>query len=287
VSDDPRVQGAILEAGEAAVRASLGWFEREAVRVRRGSGDKRWLADLATRDPDAAAAATIRVLPGEGVVAAVFRHRTSRTGDPLLHWHTLVANLTEGPDQRWSALLTPDLHRGVRAAGEVFQAVLRDELSASLGIEWRPGRHVPEIGGLPEGLCEAFSKRSREVEAWLEATGTPDDAAGRQAAVLATRRNKPEVEDQRFDAVWKAEALDLGWGPTPRSASSSPSRRAAPSMSSAGSSRQSTRMRTAARTVTSGSWIPRNGSPRCCAMTSPRPHRRSRCRSSCRLSRRD
>jgi conjugative relaxase-like TrwC/TraI family protein len=212
VSDDPRVQGAIIEAGEAAVRASLGWMEREAVRVRRGSGDRRWLADLATRDPDAAAAAAMRVLPGEGVVAAVFRHRTSRAGDPLLHWHTLVANLTEGPDQRWSALLTPDLHRGVRAAGEVFQAVLRDELSASLGVEWRSGRHVPEIAGVPEGLCEAFSKRSREVEAWLEATGTPDDAAGRQAAVLATRRNKPEVEDQRFDAVWKAEALDLGWG---------------------------------------------------------------------------
>ena len=58
-----------------------------------------------------------------------------------------------------------------------------------------------------------FSKRSQEIEDWLEATGTPDDRAGRQEAVLATRRNKPEVEHERFDTAWKAEALDAGWGP--------------------------------------------------------------------------
>jgi AAA domain len=48
----------------------------------------------------------------------------------------------------------------------------------------------------------------------LEATATPADAAGRQAAVLATRRGKPEREHERFDAAWKAEAIDAGWGPT-------------------------------------------------------------------------
>lgn len=62
-------------------------------------------------------------------------------------------------------------------------------------------------------MCEVFSKRSREIEAWLEATGTPDTPAGRQEAVLATRRNKGEVEHERFDAAWKAEAIAAGWGP--------------------------------------------------------------------------
>ena len=111
VSDDPRVQGAIIEAGETAVREALGWLEREAVHVRRGTGNEAFLTDLAARDPDAAAAARIRTLPGQGVVAATFRHRTSRAGDPLLHWHTLVANLVEGPDGRWSAFVHPDLYR--------------------------------------------------------------------------------------------------------------------------------------------------------------------------------
>ena len=207
MSDDPRVQGAIIEAGEAAVRDALGWLEREAIQVRRGTGNER--VPRPTSPPGTPTPPTrpgSGSLPARGVVAAMFRHRTSRAGDPLLHWHTLVANLVEGPDGRWSAFVHPDLYRAARAAGEVFQTVLRAELTERLGVEWRPGRHVPEIAGVPQALCDRFSKRSREIDAWLEATGTPDDPAGRQAAVLATRRDKPEVEDERFDAAWKAEA---------------------------------------------------------------------------------
>ncbi len=214
VSDDPRVQHAIVDAGETAARATLAWLEREAIHVRRGSGNAALLNDLAARDPEAADAARLRVVPASGVVAAMFRHRTSRAGDPLLHWHTLVANMAEGPDGRWTALHGADLYRAVRAAGEVFQTVLRDELVERLGVQWRPGRHVPEIAGIPQGLLDQFSKRSKEIEDWLASTGTAADAAGRQAAVLATRRNKPEVEHERFDAAWKAEAEAFGWGPT-------------------------------------------------------------------------
>jgi conjugative relaxase-like TrwC/TraI family protein len=82
-------------------------------------------------------------------VAAAFRHRTSRAGDPLLHWHVLVANLARGFDGRWSAIVHPHLYRHPKAAGEVFQAVFRDQLTTSPGVEWRPGRHVPEIAGIP------------------------------------------------------------------------------------------------------------------------------------------
>ena len=213
VSDDPRIQAAIIEAGQNAVADALAWLEREAINVRRGSGDEVYLANLAQKDPEAAAAARIRTVPAHGVVAAAFRHRNSRAGDPLLHWHTLVANLAPGPDGRWTAFVHPDLYRAVRAAGEVFQASLRAELTTTLGIEWRPSRHVPEIAGVPDALCELFSKRSRHINDWLDATGTPDTPAGRQAAVLATRRGKPEVEHERFDTAWKAEAVAAGWGP--------------------------------------------------------------------------
>ena len=34
VSDDPHVQGAVIEAGERAMRAAIGWLEREAIEVR-------------------------------------------------------------------------------------------------------------------------------------------------------------------------------------------------------------------------------------------------------------
>lgn len=208
VSDDPRVQGAVLDAGETALRAAVGWLEREAIRVRRGSHNQAWLA--AHKDEPGAGP---RQLDSSGVIAASFRHRTSRAGDPLLHWHVLVANLVEGTDGRWSAFTHPEMYRHMRAAGHVFQAVLRDELTRALGVEWRPGRHFPEIAGIPQALLDRFSKRTQEIDSWLESTGTPDTAEARQAAVLATRRNKPEVEHERFDAAWKLEADEYGWGP--------------------------------------------------------------------------
>jgi conjugative relaxase-like TrwC/TraI family protein len=210
VSDDPRVQGAILEAGEAAMRAAIGWLEREAVRVQRGSHNLAYLARLSPADR---ASAGPRRLETSGVVAASFRHRTSRAGDPLLHWHVLVANLVEGTDGKWSSLVHPEIYRHATAAGQLFQATMRAELTRTLGLEWRPGRHMPEIAGIPQAVLDAFSKRSAEVDAWLESTGTPATREGRQAAVLATRRNKPEKEHLRFDAEWKAEAEQLGWGP--------------------------------------------------------------------------
>ena len=208
VSDDPRVQGAIIDAGEQAMRAAIGWLEREAIRVQRGSHNQAWLARHAD-DPTVGP----QQLTSSGVVAASFRHRTSRAGDPLLHWHVLVANLVEGADGKWSAFAHPNLYRHARAAGEVFQAVYRDELATSLGVTWRPGKHVPEIAGIPQGLIDIFSKRTGEIEAWLAATGTPDTPEGRQQAALATRRHKAELEGRRFDDGWKDEADLAGWGP--------------------------------------------------------------------------
>lgn len=208
VSDDPRIQAAIIEAGEAATREAIGWLEREVVRVRRGSHNTAWLA--AHEDSTNARA---HQLETSGLVAASFRHRTSRAGDPLLHWHCLVANVAEGTDGKWSAIVHPELFRNAKAAGEIFQATFRAELTASLGVEWVPGRHVHEIAGVPRRIVEMFSKRSDEIEAWLASTGTPDTAAGRQSAVLATRRNKPELEHHRLDDRWKAESIDAGWTP--------------------------------------------------------------------------
>ncbi len=213
VSDDPGVQAAVIEAGEAALAATVGWLEERAVRVQRGSHNRAWLERVRARDPEAADRLGPRIEATSGMVAAVFRHRTSREGDPLLHWHCLVANLAEGGDGRWTALAHPELYRAARAAGERFQTVFRAELTARLGVEWRPGRHVPEIAGIPQGLLDVFSKRRAQIESWLEATGGPRDAAGQERAALATRRGKTEREGERFDAAWKAEALTAGWGP--------------------------------------------------------------------------
>src|SRR5262249_28964184 len=127
VSDDPRVQGAVIDAGEHAMRAAIGWLEEHTIRVRRGNPPPAG-EGAHPNDPDGP-----RELTTPGVVGAAFRHRTSRAGDPLLHWHVLVANLARGSDGRWSAIVHPHLYRQAKAAGEVFQSVFRDQLSISLG----------------------------------------------------------------------------------------------------------------------------------------------------------
>jgi conjugative relaxase-like TrwC/TraI family protein len=63
------------------VAQALGYLERSAAAVRR-------------------AHAGAVVLRADGIVAATFRHRTSRDGDPQLHTHALIANVARGPDGR-------------------------------------------------------------------------------------------------------------------------------------------------------------------------------------------
>lgn len=211
VSDDPRVQGAIIEAGNAAVETAIGWLEREAIRVRRGSNNRPWVQ---AQERAGRTGLGIREEPTEGLVAASFRHRTSRAGDPFLHWHVLAANMTQGVDGKWSAFVHPELYRHARAAGEVFQAAVRNELTMTLGLEWRPGRHVHEVAGVPDSIMQVFSKRRAEIEDFARATGTPTDPAGNQAAALATRRSKSEQESSvGLSERWAAEASSHGWGP--------------------------------------------------------------------------
>jgi conjugative relaxase-like TrwC/TraI family protein len=96
-SDEARRQ--VRAAHDAAVDAALAVLETEACRVRRGRGGTD-------------------VLPGEGFVAAAFRHRTSRSGDPHLHTHVVVANLARSAaDGRWTALDGRQLYVWCRTAG--------------------------------------------------------------------------------------------------------------------------------------------------------------------------
>ncbi|MGD9998747.1 MAG: MobF family relaxase, partial [Ilumatobacteraceae bacterium] len=203
---DPLVQGAVVEAGEAALAETLAWLEREACHVRRGTNNCH------AKVPDVETWGTRR-LPGAGLVAAQFRHRTSRAGDPQLHWHVLVANTTQGPDRRWSALDGTGLYRSKRAAGVMFQAALRRELTERLGVEWTPPlKDSCEIAGVPRKIIRLFSKRRDEIEAELERLGTSGPKAA-EAATLATRKTKGAIDAEDIVTRWQQEAETAGWGP--------------------------------------------------------------------------
>lgn len=173
---DRDVRAAVRQAHDRAVEEAVGYVERSAASVRRGH-------------------AGARVEPADGLVAAAFRHRTSRAGDPQLHTHVLVANLGRGPDGRWSALDGRQVYAHARAASFLYQAVLRSELTRELGVEWLTVRQgIAELAGVPRPVLQAFSRRRAEMEAAMGERGV-SSARAAEAAALATRG--PEARGSR------------------------------------------------------------------------------------------
>jgi conjugative relaxase-like TrwC/TraI family protein len=142
---DESVAGAMVAAHERAVDEALAYLEREACFTRRGHAG----ADR---------------LRGEGFIAAGYRHRLSRAGDPQLHTHVVVGNLTRA-DGRYTALDAHALYEHKSAAGAVYRAVLRAQIRARLSwVVWRPaGRGLFEIDGVPEPVLRHFSQRREEI----------------------------------------------------------------------------------------------------------------------------
>jgi conjugative relaxase-like TrwC/TraI family protein len=191
----PRTARETTTSHEAAVAASVGYLERRAAWVRRERQGERW------------------ALPTEGVLAGAFLHHTSRLADPHVHSHVLVANLAQGADGRWSALDTRSLYAHAAAAGWLYGAHLRAELSSRLGVEFvadAEGR--PVIAEMEPRLSRAFSQRRRQVESQLSAWGATGESAS-WAAALATRPEKDLARSPlELRQWWRERASGMGMG---------------------------------------------------------------------------
>ncbi len=144
---DEETRAAIAAAHRSAWQAALAYLEEEACVTRRGK-------DGFLRER------------GGGFLVAAYQHRTSRAQDPHLHTHVIVANMTQSPsDSEWRALDGEALLKTYRlAAGYLYEAHLRFELSTRLGLEWEePEKGWAELRGVPRAMVEAFSTRRAQV----------------------------------------------------------------------------------------------------------------------------
>ena len=196
----------VLAAHQAAVTAALEYVDGHASFSRVG-------ADGHTQ------------VPTGGLASAVFDHRTSRAGDPQLHSHALVVNKVRCPDGGWRTVDGTELFRHKKAAGAVYQAALRAELTGRLGVGWtqvsRDGQ--AEIAGVPDRLLRMWSKRTVQVQAeagpviarYEDTLGRPLSSAERTAvtkvAVLKTRPGKEPVDIVALTERWEREAAGAGW----------------------------------------------------------------------------
>ena len=192
---DEEVSAAVRRAHDESTAAALSYMEREACRSRRGKGGAE------------------RVI-GEGFVGGAFRHRTSRAGDPQLHTHVVVGNLTKSSDGNWRTLDGRALYQHAKTGGYVYQAELRARLTQYIGVDWNEPRNgMADVAGMPRAVIEHFSQRRAEIVDALSERKS-DSPRSAQAATLQTRRAKDySIERGRLHEEWRARAAEHGLGP--------------------------------------------------------------------------
>jgi conjugative relaxase-like TrwC/TraI family protein len=185
----------ISEAHARAVRSALGEFEAfAATRVRAGGAQSDRLTG--------------------NFVAALFTHDTSRALDPHLHTHCIVFNATfDAVENRWKAMQNYELLRARKFAENVYYHELSRELR-TLGYQVRNrGRGDFEIEGVPEELCERFSKRHTQIDEALaklladkpELTGGNFQDMREQLAAAERSRKQKSLSRDELRRLWEVQ----------------------------------------------------------------------------------
>ena len=140
-----------------------------------------------------------------------------------MHTHCLIPNVARRADGTHCAFDAAPLHEWAKAAGSVYQEQLRTTLSRRLGVAWGPDRHgTREMVGFSAEQLRTFSKRSAEIEAYLEAAGESyespaarmraHDWASRDTRAAKDRGFTPELLRERWAEEARAVGLDVGDG---------------------------------------------------------------------------
>ena len=192
---DPDTARTVTAAHEAAVDAAFSYIEQNAARSRTGKNG-------------------VHQVEVQGLVAAAFRHRTSRAGDPHLHTHVLVANMAQGPDGVWRTLDGRWLYLHAKTAGYLYEAHLRDELTRRLGVEWEPVKNgIADVAGIDRTVIDHFSDRRRQIEEHLDEIGFRSARAAELAALETRQAKDTSLDVGSMRQVWEAKAAEIGFDP--------------------------------------------------------------------------
>ncbi|MFV1970348.1 MAG: MobF family relaxase [Acidimicrobiia bacterium] len=199
---DGDVRRDVVTAHQRAVAEAVRYMEERASQSR-----------LATKHKDVTGHWKVktRTIESTGYIGAAFDHFTSRANDPQVHTHVVVINRVWA-GEGWRAIDTKRAYAHAKAGGTVYQAVLRDELTQRLGVEWMPVVNgAADIAGFTPELIRHFSTRRTEiveaVERYLAEHGGEAHRRVWQSFALETRQ--PKVHP-RGDALVTAEMKDYG-----------------------------------------------------------------------------
>ena len=174
----------VIAAHDQAVETAISVLEERysQTRVRRGPGIRE------------------KVQTGN-VIAATFRHETSREQDPQLHTHCVIINATQLANGKWQSLSNEEVLNNQKLLGEIYQNELAVQLRQH-GYEIEPnGSGQFECKGYDESLLNLFSTRTQQIEQYIErwetavkeAKGKPLNARQKKQVTLATRLRKKSI----------------------------------------------------------------------------------------------
>ena len=207
----------VVEAFEEATAEAVAYMESVASSTR-GASRTPVLDDEGNSVLDEGGTQLLRVetwpIRTKGYVAAWFTEFTSRADDPQLHTHVVVGNRVKGVDGVWRAIDGRLLYRNKLAAGYLHEAELRSRLTERLGVQWQPvNKGMADIEGFTRDQVMAFSMRRQQIEAWRDANGIADTAAGNEVAALATRDPKRDHPVEVLMPKWMERAAEVGITP--------------------------------------------------------------------------
>ena len=188
----------IVDVHDRAVAASLDWIEKNAAETR-------------MKDPETGRMARVG---NQKIVAATFRHDTSRNLDPQLHTHAVLANMVRGEDGKWRSMANERLYGAKMLLGALYRSELArglKELGYRLEKTHADGRF--EIAGVAREAIEAFSSRRAEIEAAMAERGlgaSADNPRIAERAAQMTRAKKSDIDRGELRGIWQRQAADLG-----------------------------------------------------------------------------
>ena len=190
---DAETRGTIEAAHDNAVARSLKFMEYHAGYGRRGHGGQ-------THEK-------------VGLVAAVYRHGTSRETDPHLHSHAMVFNVARRLDGTIGGIESKYFYEWKLAGGAAYRAELVTQLQ-KLGYTVERDGSSFKVTGVPQELCDGFSKRRRQIETELKRLGSRGAKAS-EIATLSTRKVKQEMDRETLIKTWQATAKGIApkWKP--------------------------------------------------------------------------
>jgi conjugative relaxase-like TrwC/TraI family protein len=161
--------------------------------------------------------------PARELVAAEYLHTTARgvmdgdAPDPQLHSHVVVTNAVRD-DGRIVAVASRPIFRSRQEVGAYYRSALAHRLSQrGYAIDAGTGNHGRyfEIAGVPRGLLEAFSARSREVaraaERFRARYGRAPECGELTRLKLENRKAKIPVTRSDLQQVWDEKGARFGF----------------------------------------------------------------------------